>query len=303
MKKVKLILVASLLLLSLTKCKESDNIIYDVLDNKEYGAALRTLDLKSNVFNMFDQQSEFSVVVEEQDEQYGDLLDKMNIYVSFIDKTDDGVDNNRAEEFLTSVPASAFTESSKGLPMTNFSATFESALNVLNLNEGEYFGGDTFKFRFEIVLSDGRTFSEESSSSTLQQSFFNSPFAYYVNIVCIPITPIPGDYILVMHDDYGDGWQGSKIIVTIDGTPTEYYLPNLWTDGGPDDQVGDAQYVDGVVTVTVPEGATELKWEFVAGDWPGEVSFEIYGPNSGNIIYADGPNPQEGELFLNYCNE
>ncbi len=302
MKKVKFILIASLLLLSLTKCKKSDNVIYDVLDNKQYGAALRTLDLQSNVFNMFDQESEFSVVVEEQDEQYGDLLEKMNVYVSFIDKTDDGVDNNRAEELLISVPASEFTESSKGLPMTNFSTTFENTLNALNLNDGEYFGGDTFKFRFEIVLSDGRTFSEESSSSTLQQSFFNSPFSYYVNIVCIPVTPIPGDYKLAMHDAYGDGWQGSKIIVTIDGETTEYALPNYWT-AGLGGSVGDPMYTDAVETVTVPEGSYELKWEFVAGDWPSEVSFEIYGPNSGDIIYADGPNPQEGELFLNYCNE
>ena len=298
-------MISALLLLTVTKCKKPDNVIYDVFENKQYGAALRTLELQSNVFNKFDPESQFAVVVEEQDEQYGDLLDKMNVYVSFIDKTDDDVDNSKGEQLLITVPASEFTESDKGLPMTSFATTFASALNTLNLQDGQYFGGDIFKYRFELVLTDGRTFSEDSSGETMHQSFFNSPYAYYVNIVCIPVTPISGDYRVVMHDEYGDGWQGSKIVVTIDEDVVEVSIPNLWDQGfdDPNSHVGDPQFVDREEIVTVPEGTSFLKWEFVAGDWPSEASFEIYGPNSGQIIYQDGPGPQEGELFLNYCNE
>jgi hypothetical protein len=301
MKKIIILSLSALLLLSVTKCKKPDNAIYDVLDGVTYGAALRTLEIQSRVFNLFDTNSQFQVTVEEQDEEYGDLLDKMNVYVSFIDNTDDGVDNNKAEKLLTSVPASSFSTGEKGLPVTSFSSTFQEALDNLGLSAGEYFGGDTFKFRFEVQLTDGRTFTDKDAGSTMLQSFFNSPYSYYVNIVCIPTSPFSGDYRLVMHDSYGDGWQGSKVIATIDGVDNEFSLPDLWTVGG--GNVGDPQFVQQEVMVTVPAGTSTLVWSFVAGDYPSEVSFELYGPNSGNLIYSAGPSPSEGEFVPNYCNE
>ena len=186
--------------------------------------------------------------------------------------------------------------------MTDFTATFSDVLNALNMQANQFNGGDIFKFRFELVLTNGKTYSEENTSSTLQQSFFNSPYAYYATVVCIPPSPIPGDYIVNMHDAYGDGWQGSKIVVTIDGTVAyELSLPNYWVvQVG---NVGDPQYVDGTETVTVPVGSQSLKWEWVSGDWPSEATFEIIGPNSHQVIYEGGPSHPDGEFFPNYCNE
>ena len=293
-----------LTMLTITKCKKPDNVVYDVLDsaNANQGAVLRTLERVSTVYNKFDMNSIFKVVIEEQDPEYGDLLDKVNVYVSFIDKNDDGVDNNVPEKFLAEIPKSNFTQSANDLPMTEFSSSFGDVISTLNLQNGQYSGGDIVKFRFELVLTDGRTFSEESTSSTLQQSFFNSPFAYYATIVCIPPAPIAGDYTVDMHDSYGDGWQGSKIIVEIDGNVAyELSIPDLWTVGG--GNVGDPQFVNATETVTVPAGATSLVWKWHSGDYPSEATFEITGPNSGNVIYEGGPSEPDGEFIPNYCNE
>ncbi len=298
MKKLILFSISALLLLNAVNCKKPDNVIYKVFDNKEQGAVLRTIERVNTSFNINDPNSTFEVIVEEQDPEYGDLLDKVNVYVSFIDKTDDGVDNNVSEQLLNTIPKSSFSTSPKDLPMTTVSVIFADALSTLNLQSGQYFGGDIFKFRLELVLTDGRTFSEESTSGTLQQSFFSSPFAYYASIVC---PPVAGDYQVVLHDSYGDGWQGSKIIFTVDGVSTELALPNYWdVQVG---SVGDPQYVQQSFTVTIPAGFQSVSWVWESGDFPSEATFEVYGPNSGTIIYQGGPSQPDGEFVPNYCNE
>ena len=64
-----------------------------------------------------------------------------------------------------------------------------------------------------------------------------------------------------LHDSYGDGWNGNKILVLNHDTIQEVTL-----DSG----------ADGLVTVTVYEGALELEW--VNGSWIQECSFKITGP-------------------------
>ncbi len=301
MKKIITISFAIVLALTITKCKKPDNVIYDVLDttNSMQGAILRTIDRVNTAFDFSDLSSTFEVIVEEQDPEYGDLLDKVNIYVSFIDNFDDGNDYSKDEILYESVPKSSFTKSENDLPLLDYLTTFQDVLNAFNLQTGEYNPGDSFKFRFEIVLTDGRKFSAENSGSTVQQSFFRSPFVYYADIVCPPVS---GDYTVVLHDSYGDGWQGSKIIVKIDGNDAyELSLPNYWEVGT--GNVGDPEYVQQSFTVTVPSNFQTLNWIWVSGSWVQEATFEIYGPNSGNIIYQGGPSEPDGEFYPYYCDE
>lgn len=297
MKKIFLILI---ILSVFTGCKDPDNAIYQVFDNVEHGAALRKKaqdpELSSN-FNIFDLQSTWEVVVEEQDEEKGALLDKVNVYVSFVDKFNtDGV-NNKAETLIKTIPASDFDTSDAGLPITHIIVSFEEALNALGIVAGEYNGGDEFPIRLELVLTDGRTFSADSSSDSLQQSYWSSPFAYISKILCLPDSPVTGDYVIKMHDSYGDGWQGSKIVITVDGVENEAFINSEYDAGSvpPYDNV--------TTTFTVPVGANTVTWSFVKGAYPSEVSFEIYGPNSGEVIGEFGPTPSEGTLSLNYCAE
>ena len=202
---------------------------------------------------------------------------------------------------LTSIAASEFGKSDNGLPITNISATLAEVTGLLGLADGQYNGGDVFTFRLEVVLTDGRSFSADDTSGTLQGSFLASPYSYDAGLLCIPLSPITGDYVIDMQDGYGDGWQGSKITVTIDGVATDYSLPDLWT-AGLGGSVGDAQYVSGSVTVTVPGGAQELSFTFTGGDYPSEVTFQIYTP-SGFLGVDAGPSPPVGEIALNLCNE
>ncbi|NLP58774.1 hypothetical protein [Lutibacter sp. B1] len=299
MKKIinKIILVA-LVFSAISSCKDPDNAIYDVFDDTTQGAILRTLDYVSVNFNLFDPSSTFEVVIEEQDVENGALLSKVDVYVSFEDNKDDGTDYSKPEILVTSFDASEFTKSANGLPSTSIFTTLSETLAALKLADGEYNGGDLFYFRLELVLTDGRTFSSDDSSAALSGSYFSSPYEYKVGMLCIPESPFTGDYVIKMQDSYGDGWQGSKITVEIDGENTDVFLLDYWSSSEPYGPI----YYDWQETVTVPEGTSTLIFSFTAGDYPSEVTFQIYSP-SGNLIADVGPGPIEGEIALNLCDE
>jgi len=302
--------------LTVMGCNKPDNTIYDVYDNISYGAVLRTLDDGAQrTFKISDLNAEFVVNFEEQDEKYGDLLDKVNVYLTFKDNTiaTGGQDHSGAKTLFSSIAANQFTQSSNGLPETTLSIKLGDALNAFNLVAGQYDGGDTFVVDLELILTDGRKFSAGDVSGTLLQSYFTSPFQYIATIVC---PPVGGDYIVKMHDSYGDGWQtddgngGSGIKVKADGTLiaeigmcspylASTYACTPWPPGTADPT---SDFHDATTTVTVPAGVQELVWDFPGDRW-GEISFEIYGPTSGAVIFAGAPSTAAGPLAVNYCNE
>ena len=289
------ILFFALALITAVSCGEPDNAIYDVLDNSTRGAVLRTLERVNNNYSFTDLNSKWEIIVEEQDMEDGELLDKVNVYVSYSDKTDDGVDNNKAEVLVKTIVASEFTTSPNGLPMTTIAISLTDALTAVgfDVNGSLYTPGDEFKYRLEVVLTDGRAFSSASASGSLQGSFFSSPFAYTAAIVC---PPIAGAYAINMQDSYGDGWQGGKIVCTIDDVRQEAFLADYWSTGlGP--------FSSGSDVITIPAGAASVYWEFEGDAYPSEVTFQIYGPNSGAVVYDSGASPAAGEITINYCNE
>jgi hypothetical protein len=287
------------LLMILSSCEKEDTFNVDQI---KQGAVLTTISAEDLVINLFDPvNSNATIEVKFDDFDDNDTMDKVNLYVSFRDAspTDTGVFETSADEaLLTTLAASEFTTASDGYPHNTFVMNGQAALDALGLSIEDIDGGDVVFLRYELILDDGSRYSSDNVgvSGAVAGAGHHSPFKYASIIACIPTSAITGDYIVDMHDSYGDGWQGSAIVVTIDGVSTSYSLGNYWAgDEGP--------YVDNTITINVPNGSTTLDWSFVAGNYPSEVSFEITGPNSGNIIGEFGPSPMEGPLTLNYCNE
>jgi hypothetical protein len=263
-----------LLLLSvvvLSSCESDDKAIDQVFDGVSYGAVLRKIEIVSASYNLTDLNSAFTIIVEEQDEEYGALLSEVDVYVSR--------DGNEAMAF--SVPASAFTIGDKGLPVTTISVTLGQALTALGLGSN-YDVGDVYGIRLSLKLTDGREFSAASASGSLQGSYFASPFYYTAPILC---TPKPGDYVVDMQDSYGDGWQGDGIKVTFDGGPRDaevVYIDMLSSyAGGP----GCCSWTSSTETLNVPVGTDGFTWEYMGDSYPGEVSFQIYAPD-GSLLGA-----------------
>ena len=284
-KQINKIVVLLLSVVLFTGCESDDKAIDQVFDGVSYGAILRTIDVPGKSFNLTDLNSAFSVIVEEQDEEYGALLSEVDVYVS--------KDGN--EVMVNTVPASAFTTGDKGLPVATISVTLGETLTALGLGTN-YDVGDVFVIRLSLKLTDGREFSASSSSGSLQGSYFASPFLYSSPILC---TPKPGDYVIDMQDSYGDGWQGDGIKVTFDGGPNDgdvVYVDMLSSySGGPPC----CSWTDSTEILNVPDGTEGFTWEYTGDSYPGEVSFQIYAPDGTQLLSVSAPSP--GTLTVLNC--
>ena len=290
-------------LVMLWGCSDADNVVYDVFDGQSYGAVLRTTATTSTSFNIFDLNSTFDIQIEEQDEKYGDLLEKVIVYASYVDKHADGIDNNKPDTVVKTLNASDFTKSANGLPTANVKTTLGEVVTALGLAVGQYTGGDDIIFRLALHLTDGRIFSSESTSGSVQGSYFKSPYAYKSTILCIPPAAIAGDYTLVLRDNYGDGWQGGGIVVDIDGTSTKYSIPSYWdAPAATRGSVGDPQWSTKSFVVTVPVGTIKMTMSWVEDNYQGEAEMDIKGPK-GSLLFTAAAGPSAGELPLNLCQE
>ena len=259
---------------------------------------MRTIEIKSDELNTFDASTFFEVEIEAQDEENGRLLDKVDVFLNFDDNSKDNDVTMREESLFKTIQASEFSEGEFGLPRTKVKITLEEAIQNLSLDDNEFvagdaLGGDAIDIRLELFLTDGRSFSINQRTGSLEGSFFSSPYQYKSVIKCIPLQPVEGTYRIEMIDlsKFGDGWNGASIEVIIDQNVTNYTLEN-----------GSS----GEIEFTVPLGTSNLSLFFREGDNDGdkddEIQFNIIAPN-GDTAYKDGPSPTEDKEFTLYiCN-
>ena len=302
-------LCSLILVASFTSCAEEEGTIYEVLQY-ETGAVLRTISVNSQLYNSSIPTTEFSVTVEEQDEQDGALLESVDIYVTLRDLSPDNGTAVAEDKLVKSYPASAFTAGPVGLPRATLSATYAETFAATGLSASDIEPGDLFLMELRLNLTDGRTFGKTSAAGIITGGFFASPFVYNALIVC---SPQPGDYTVDMHDSYGDGWQtndgngGDGIHVDIDGNITVVGMCSPYGSTNTGSEMDESQgfcvpgdYSNATDIVTIPDGALSATWNF-PGDNYGEISFEVYGPG-GEVLYigaqgATGP----GLLPITLC--
>ncbi|WP_339848225.1 hypothetical protein [uncultured Dokdonia sp.] len=125
----------------------------------------------------------FSIGLELTDNQGGALIESLDVFVSFEDRTileGETEDFSTTESFVKSIPASEFTTTVNGLPFA-----------LVTLNETELFPGvdlvtaisnDRAIIRMALNLTDGRTFSVDDTNANVGGigTFYNSPFQFFV---------------------------------------------------------------------------------------------------------------------------
>src|SRR6056297_1491775 len=72
-----------------TSCDDGDAVVDQVTAETERGAILRTVNLISNELPIGDDTGNFSVELEIQDSEDGELVDEVEVYVGFRDNTED----------------------------------------------------------------------------------------------------------------------------------------------------------------------------------------------------------------------
>ena len=153
------------LLVVFAACEEGDEIFDQIRDAEQRGAILRTINVTSDEVPIGASESYFGVEVEYQDQQDGDLLSALEVYVGFTDNTIEpgGTDKSKAEALAATIAASEFSIGEFGLPRTSYEITLPEMLSALALPDADVDGGDVFGIRFEIVMTDCRRFSNDDN--------------------------------------------------------------------------------------------------------------------------------------------
>ncbi len=94
----------------------------------------------------------------------------------------------------------------------------------------------------------------------------------------------PCEYTFVLHDSYGDGWNGNSISISYSGGGTQYVTLSSGSEG--------------TVYVTIPEGET-MTCNWSNGSYAYETSFEIKN-DCAETVYS-GSGAQSNEFFTATC--
>lgn len=281
----------ALLAIGFVGCEDGNEIFDQIQANVQRGAVLRTVDYPASAQEIPIGNSDynFEVTIEEQDQQNGDLLASVDVFLGFRDNTVEpgAEDLDKPQILFSTIPASAFSAGEFGLPRATFSASLGEMLSALGLQESDIFqtGGDQFEIRLELVLTDGRKFSNDDNSGTITGSFFSSPFLYTPVVVCPPQAPTPGTWEIEMQDSFGDGWNGASLDITVDGEVNNFLIDDGFTASE---------------TLEVADGASAISIVFNSGDWDSEITFQIRSAN-GSTILDLGPEPPAGVELLDFC--
>jgi hypothetical protein len=293
-------------------CEDGDKVFDQIIEAETRGSTLRTIEvaesqIEYDVVTSTLTSGGFSATVEVQDQENGALLQSLDVYLGYNDKTSDRGNSTigDAEVLVQSFSLADGTIGDVGLPRFTYTTTAAEMQSTLGLTGDDIFGGDAFTIRFEIVRTDGARYSVADNSGTITGSYFNSPFEYEAVMVCGPKPTQAGTWTVDMQDAFGDGWQpttgdggGPGIIVTLsDGTVFELGLCTPYEDPGYACTAGDSE---GTATFDVPAGQTAAATIEFTGDFWGEISFQITTP-AGNVVADIGTGTAAGLIEIDYC--
>lgn len=163
--KIKELLLFICISATLWNCSSDDsNRIIDDFDN---GAVVETVTITNNAVSSDTLEGGLDTILEYRDSENGALLDDFNIYVTFLDNTDNTGNNpdviEGQEVFLRSIEATDFMIGTAGFPQFNLMISTEDFLTATNNTLEGIAPEDEYIIRFELILTDGRVFSTNNT--------------------------------------------------------------------------------------------------------------------------------------------
>ncbi|QLG46077.1 hypothetical protein [Costertonia aggregata] len=184
-------------------CDTDEKVVDEILAQVGTGAVLRTIDEDNElVFNdetdAFDAGSAYTIVLEEQDEEGGALLESVEIFVNFDDNSEGGTDMSTTEVSLQTLAASDFTTGDRGLPQTTVSYTSDELIAATGIDESLVVGKDRFEFRMVLTLTNGEVYTNTDVGGPVSGgSYFSAPFEYFPVIACSITESLAGTHSYV----------------------------------------------------------------------------------------------------------
>ena len=253
-----------------------------MLNEYEQGAALRQISTSGEYQAASPATSVVNWTFEPHDPEMGALTQNVEMFLSF---------NGGSETLYQTIDRSAMTDGPVGLPRFDVSLSLTQALGAMGVSS--FSGNDVVTVRFQLNLTNGKSYSRSSVTGSMTGSYFRSPFQYPIVIGCRfdanNTGSVAGIYTINGQDSWGDGWNGATIEYTIDGVTTS------WTVSG----------TDGSTSFTVPSSASTLGIAFTSGDWDSEITYQVEWTDlngaNGQTALSDGTSPAVGFKALNIC--
>ncbi len=292
MRKIIKLIALPCILLGFISCEDEDKMRLTEHSAEIKGAFFRTVSSGGTIDKNNIGGSSYSITGELVSENTADVS-SIAIMVEFVDRSTDGDpdtdDDDSIDPILVKTAnVSDLSANDNGLLEAAFDIGITDALTALGLDIALIDGGDQFNFWVVINMTDGRTFRKENSGNSVTgELFFSSPMVYTGAVVCLSAHNDVGDWALSMTDTFGDGWDGAKITVNIDGVFTEYTV------------TGDAGTNPVDVIINIPVGTELFTFTYSSGSFEEEHIYTLTSP-SGTKDLDEGPNPTPGEL-LNKC--
>ncbi|PZX53290.1 hypothetical protein LV85_01708 [Algoriphagus chordae] len=175
-------------LVFLSSCRDfvEPNIPYSEFDT---GAYLRTIARTSTTFNFFDlANSKFALTLEVVDAEDGATLETVAINVQHRRLIPGvGLEYTPTEPVLIkTLSASDFaTNTESRFLRSSFEISADEAIAAVGLTPADIEGGDVFEFSMVLTDKFGRTFNRENVSGNIAGApFYDSPFQYFVSVIC-----------------------------------------------------------------------------------------------------------------------
>ncbi|AWX43819.1 hypothetical protein HME9304_00810 [Flagellimonas maritima] len=197
------IAILGLALATLIACDDEEKVVDEILAQVGTGAVLRTIDEDNNLVynfdtNEFEDGSSYTIDLEEQDEESGDLLESVEVYVNFDDNSDDGTDISTTEVLLQTLTASEFTDGERGLPVATVSYTADELIAATGIDETMIVGKDRFEFRLVLSLTNGEVYTNSDVGGPVSGgAYFSAPFEYFPVIACSITDDLSGTHSYV----------------------------------------------------------------------------------------------------------
>lgn len=148
--------------ITLSSCSSDDNVV-PLIDNLDNGAVIEIVSTTDSAIFNNNLDGLLDTIVEYRDSESGGLLDDFNVYITFLDNTENTGDSSNAlvsqEVLLRTVEPTEFSLGQDGFPRHNLVITTQDFLTITNNSLDGIAIGDEYSIRFEVVLTDGRVFS------------------------------------------------------------------------------------------------------------------------------------------------
>lgn len=200
MKKISLYIMVLFLIGACTSDPDLGPLI--TVDNAEIGAFPRTLNLVSGEYDLMDlQNSSYVHDLDFRSEDGGNNIAQYNIFVMYNDNDPSNGDNSSERIIFKEYTQSDFGTSDDGNKSITLNFPFTEVAAATGVDLDNVSPGDNFSFTSEVILSDGRTFAQGNTDSTINGPAFKAFFNWTVNATC----PLPNDLFVgtyaISHTD------------------------------------------------------------------------------------------------------